>query len=568
MDSSVKQYNTRFILLMFVVLSFDRVLSEELHRSLNDTVAIIGNRIITVGKFTESYKSKLIKLGLTDNVDTRLGYLNNLVNDEIFIAYSKQDKLDKTKEAKKEFSLIEQQELLNEYTQKHIIDTVKVSEDDLKEFFIMLNTKIKVRHLFAPTKEKAELLFAELKNGKTFSKLAKQVFADPVLRDNGGLLGYIEVDEMDADFEKAAFGLKIDEISKPVKTVQGYSIIQVEDIKRNPFVTEYEYARSKDRLRAFVQKRKFEDAAKNYTAQMHADLNIRINNALLSRLYGMSQQSSWQHIIEQPTKMLTSNDLSKIIVETKAWKWSVRKLIDVLSGTNERQRKWIHTEENFYDYVSGLVLRTYITEQARKENLYRTESFRSSVEYKFDTYLSGALEKLLKKKIMITEDSVKTYYQQNKDKFSNPARIRLSSLLLDDKQKADSLQQLLRNGESFDQLAKQFSVQTITAERGGDIGFFRKDELGTYGEEIFSLRKGEWKGPLLDDGKFLFVKCTDLTNITYKSFEESKEEIKAIHIDQMWHSTQTQYVEQFKKSIICRIYPERVMTMIISLNNN
>jgi parvulin-like peptidyl-prolyl isomerase len=285
---------------------------------VNDTLAAVGSRVITVGIFTESYKTKIVQFGLTDNVDTRLGYLDNLVNDEIFIAQAKRDKLDRTNEAKKELALIQQQELLNDYTQRHIVPTVEVTEDDLREFYIMLNTKIKVRHLYAPTKKEADLLYSELQGGQTFLALAKHVFTDPVLRDNGGLLGYIEVDEMDPDFEKAAFGLEIGETSKPVKTVQGYSIIQVEDIRRNPFVTEYEYASSKERLQAFVRKRKLEETVKSHTAQLRTDLDIRINDALLSRLFRMTQQTSWQHVIEQPATTFSSNELSKIIVERPA----------------------------------------------------------------------------------------------------------------------------------------------------------------------------------------------------------------------------------------------------------
>lgn len=123
------------------------------------------------------------------------------------------------------------QELLNAYTIKYISPTIVINESDLQDLFVKLNTKIKVSHLYAPTKEKADLLYKELKSGKGFEDLAKENFLDPELRKNGGSLGYISIDEMDPEFEIVAYSLRVGEISQPVKTVQGYSIIRVEDIK-------------------------------------------------------------------------------------------------------------------------------------------------------------------------------------------------------------------------------------------------------------------------------------------------------------------------------------------------
>jgi hypothetical protein len=76
----MKLFNTRIGLLIFVVLFFNSAESENLNRTLGETLAVVGTRVITVGKFAETYKTKLVKLGLTDNMDTQVGFLNNLVN--------------------------------------------------------------------------------------------------------------------------------------------------------------------------------------------------------------------------------------------------------------------------------------------------------------------------------------------------------------------------------------------------------------------------------------------------------------------------------------------------------
>ncbi|MDD3481206.1 MAG: peptidylprolyl isomerase [Patescibacteria group bacterium] len=64
-----------------------------------------------------------------------------------------------------------------------------------------------------------------------FAALAKEYSDDPGSAANSGDLGYFEKGKMVPEFEEAAFKLKEGQVSKPVKTVYGYHIIKVTDVK-------------------------------------------------------------------------------------------------------------------------------------------------------------------------------------------------------------------------------------------------------------------------------------------------------------------------------------------------
>ncbi|MDP3149790.1 MAG: peptidylprolyl isomerase, partial [Ignavibacteria bacterium] len=240
-----------------------------------DTLAIIDKKIITLNEFQKYYNEKMLKIGLMDNGDTRIKYLQNLVDDELLLSDAKKRGIDKTKSALAELERIKTQELLNAFSKQFIEPAISISEQDIKNMYIKMNTKIKVKHLYASTLYEAEKLYDRLNKGKTFDELAKEIFHDETLKENGGDLGYISIDEMDPNFEEAAFSMKVGDISKPIKTVTGYSIIKVEDIKQNPFVIESEYLKAHDRIKAFVTKRVYEEAAKTYTTNLKKELDIK-----------------------------------------------------------------------------------------------------------------------------------------------------------------------------------------------------------------------------------------------------------------------------------------------------
>src|SRR5690606_30099620 len=131
---------------------------------------------------------------------------------------------------------------------REVYAKINVNDQETREAFMKVNERIAARHLFAETEEEADNLYTRLLSGSTFDELASEVFTDEILKNNGGYLGYFTWGDMDPAFEEAAYQLKVGEISKPVKTKYGYSIIKVEDRVKHPLLTEYEYQQKKRHL--------------------------------------------------------------------------------------------------------------------------------------------------------------------------------------------------------------------------------------------------------------------------------------------------------------------------------
>mgnify|MGYP001545615077 CR=1 FL=1 len=100
--------------------------------------------------------------------------------------------------------------------------------------------QVKARHIlfkastdaeYADALKKAQDLRVKLVHGLDFGKAAEQFSEDPSAKGRGGDLGWFDAPKMVKEFSDAAFKLKKNEISEPVKTSFGYHLIQVEDTK-------------------------------------------------------------------------------------------------------------------------------------------------------------------------------------------------------------------------------------------------------------------------------------------------------------------------------------------------
>jgi peptidyl-prolyl cis-trans isomerase C len=116
----------------------------------------------------------------------------------------------------------------------------KVTDSEAKAFYDEQakqapgGPQIRARHILVKTEEKAKELFEMIAHDGDFAELAKKHSTGPSGK-NGGDLGYFGEGQMVPEFSKAAFALKVGEVSLPVKTKFGWHLIKVEDRRETNF---------------------------------------------------------------------------------------------------------------------------------------------------------------------------------------------------------------------------------------------------------------------------------------------------------------------------------------------
>ncbi|EHO50954.1 peptidylprolyl isomerase PrsA [Lentilactobacillus kisonensis] len=109
-------------------------------------------------------------------------------------------------------------------------DNIKITDAQLKDQFKSYQPKVTVNQILVSKKSTAETVIKQLKDGKSFSNLAKKYSTDTATKNKGGRIAAFDNTNttLDANFKKAAFNLKNGQYTKtPVKTQYGYQVIQM-----------------------------------------------------------------------------------------------------------------------------------------------------------------------------------------------------------------------------------------------------------------------------------------------------------------------------------------------------
>ena len=120
--------------------------------------------------------------------------------------------------------------------------------------------------------------------------------------------------------------------------------------------------------------------------------------------------------------------------------------------------------------------------------------------------------------IAVSEEDLAAYYNDNRDRYLQDEQRRARHILIlseDDEDAAEAqandILARLNAGESFADLAAEYSADTGTAAQGGELGTLTRSQLpGELGSAIFSMSAGEIGGPVRSDFGFHIIQLDEI----------------------------------------------------------
>ncbi len=137
----------------------------------------------------------------------------------------------------------------------------------------------------------------------------------------------------------------------------------------------------------------------------------------------------------------------------------------------------------------------------------------------------------LAESIEISDDELQGYYETRADDLAREER-RAAHILIEDGEDADqtmaTLQQKLADGASFADLAKEYSIDTVSAEEGGDLGYAGRGVYNeAFEEALFALEEGEVSEPVETSFGVHLIKLEDVRRSDVPALSEIEGQLRS-----------------------------------------
>lgn len=198
-----------------------------------------------------------------------------------------------------------------------------------------------------------------------------------------------------------------------------------------------------------------------------------------------------------------------------------------LKNLPEYLKAMADTPQGRKEMLDTMVIRELILQQAAKDGLDKGAEIEEKLQ---DLKKRLIVESFLKKKVevesKVSDEDMKKFYEQNKDKFKAGEQIKASHILVKTEKEAKEILAQLKSGGNFEELAKKNSVDSSSA-KGGDLGWFGKGSMvPTFEKAALALKEGQVSDVVKSDFGFHIIKLTGKRAAGIRPLEEVKEQIK------------------------------------------
>lgn len=222
--------------------------------------------------------------------------------------------------------------------------------------------------------------------------------------------------------------------------------------------------------------------------------------------------------------------------------------------------------------VRKIMQQRIIAEIAKKQKFDQEKAVKEQLGYMTEDFLANAyLYQVVMKKVTVTENDMKGYYEENIKEFTEPEQVKVRHILIkvpfgaseDQKkkarEKAENILEWLKKGEKFDVLARTYSEDPGSKDKGGDLGYISRGRTAkSFEEAAFSMKPGEISSVIESDFGFHVIQVEDRREAKTRTFDESKDFIKQKLTENMTKAKVEEFIKKSGEEAGLEIYEEKL----------
>jgi len=186
-----------------------------------------------------------------------------------------------------------------------------------------------------------------------------------------------------------------------------------------------------------------------------------------------------------------------------------------------------NTPEKKEQYVRNLVDRSLFSMEAKAQGYMEQPDVMEKINSYIDRVLYAEFMKNMTQDIEVTDADCRKYYEEHPDEFAEQERIKASHILVKTEEEARQVKAELAQGGDWNELAKKYSMERGTRDRGGDLGYFSTGRMPTEFESVaFAMNPGEISEPVKTTFGYHIIRLEDKKPAEQAPFDEVKPRIQ------------------------------------------
>ncbi len=159
--------------------------------------------------------------------------------------------------------------------------------------------------------------------------------------------------------------------------------------------------------------------------------------------------------------------------------------------------------------------------------------------------------------IKVNESEIETFFNKNKELFSQPKRVQVIQILVATEKEAQDLLDKLAKGADFKELAKKYTLDQESRADGGDLGFIEEAQLPSYAAEpLKTMISGDISKPLKAEEGYYLIRCGEILDKKETDMSGSREQIKSFLVQEKKRAIYERWFEHLKDKAQIEINPE------------
>jgi parvulin-like peptidyl-prolyl isomerase len=340
---------------------------------------------------------------------------------------------------------------------------------------------------------------------------------------------------MEPAWEDVVFRLAPEETSAVFRTADGWEIVQLEATEP---VERPSYELASRRIEGILKKRKIEERRRELSSFLWNKYHVRRADI------DLGPEGLHEAIQKKGDEPIASWDGGRLTVKEFAQQVNWQEVAGMLPG-----RFRTELEERLRQAVNEPLAML----EAKERRLAAVPDVAQAVRrYREDLMERALYADFILKKIEVTDEELRAYYEGHKSEFTAPEKRRVAHIVVPSLEEAQEIRKKAEN-ESFAALVRAHSTDTASIKQGGDLGWITKKEASGEFEKIFSLEEGQISEPLKSKFGWHLIKVEKITPERPMSFEEAKEAIHKKVLEQKQREARAVWVKKLREASTIRI---------------